>query len=114
MRDNAVIIAKWLFVALAIFGVAGVAPIAFQQWSGDTACPSLGFIPACYIAFLGYSLTAISAFLKDKVRLLVFLIGFTPIFALAARLQFRIARPDGLPKKRRGYTNVLLFVGACH
>ena len=84
MRDNAVIIAKWLFVALAIFGVAGVAPIAFQQWSGDTACPSLGFIPACYIAFLGYSLTAISTFLKDKVRLLVFLIGFTPIFALAA------------------------------
>jgi hypothetical protein len=83
MRATAAIIARWLFVALAILGVAGVAPIAFQQWTGDTACPSLGFVPACYIALLGYSLTAISAFLKDKIRLVVFLLGFVPIAALA-------------------------------
>ena len=84
MRASTAIIARWLFVALAIFGIAGVAPIALQQWSGATACPSLGFVPACYIALLGYSLTAISAFLKDRIRLLVFLLGFTPILALAA------------------------------
>jgi hypothetical protein len=77
-------ISKWLFVALAIFGVAGVAPIALRQWTGDASCPSLGFVPACYVALLGYSLVAVSAFLKDRVRLLVFLFGFVPIFALAA------------------------------
>ncbi len=83
MRATAAIIARWLFGALAILGVAGVAPIALQQWSGDTACPSLGFVPACYIALLGYGLTATSAFLKDKIRLVVFLLGFIPIAALA-------------------------------
>ncbi len=84
MQTTAAIIARWLFVALAIFGVVGVAPIALRQWTGDAMCPSLGFVPACYVALLGYSLVAVSAFLKDRLRLLVFLLGFIPVFAMAA------------------------------
>jgi hypothetical protein len=77
-------IARWLLFALAIFGVVGVAPIAMQQWSGTSSCPALGWVPACYVALAGYSLVAVSVFLKGRIRLAIFLAGFIPIFALAA------------------------------
>jgi hypothetical protein len=77
-------VARWLLFTLAIFGVVGVAPIALQQWTGASACPALGPVPACYVALVGYSLVAVSVFFEGRVRLAVFLAGFIPIFALAA------------------------------
>ena len=75
---------RWLFLALAIFGVIGVVPIAYEQWVGSNACPAIGLVPACYVAFLGYALVTASAFYKGMAKIVIFLVGFVPIFGLAA------------------------------
>lgn len=68
---------------LAMIGVAGVAPIAWQQLTGVKACPVLVAIPACNIVLLGYLLMAISAFLPFRARTIGFFIGCAPLFLLA-------------------------------
>ena len=75
---------RWLFLALAVFGVISVAPIAHAQCVGSNACPAIGLVPACYVAFLGYALVTASAFSKGGTRIAIFLVGFVPIFGLAA------------------------------
>ena len=46
-------------VALAGLGLVSSGRLAFFQWSTGEACPVLGSVPACYIAFLGYVLVSL-------------------------------------------------------
>ena len=68
---------------LGMIGVIGVAPIAWQQFTGAMACPALGLVPACHIVLIGYLLVVISVFLASKIRTVVFLVGWVPLFVLA-------------------------------
>ena len=75
--------ARAAIVVLATIGLGGIAPIAYQQLSGERACPALGPVPACYVVLLGYGLIATSALLAWRFRPLVFLAGWGPLFLLA-------------------------------
>lgn len=68
---------------LAMVGVAGAAPIAYQQLVGVKSCPALGLLPACYVVLVGYGLIALSPALSERRRPWVFLCGWAPLFLLA-------------------------------
>ena len=75
--------ARAAIFVLAAIGLSGIAPIAYQQLSGESVCPVLGPAPACYVVLLGYSFVAASALLTAKIRPLIFLTGWGPLFLLA-------------------------------
>ncbi len=77
-------IARWLLLALALFGVLGVAPISYEQFVGQFACPHVGPIPACHVVLAGYSLVLIAALVAGKNAPWFFWIGWLPVFSLAA------------------------------
>ena len=48
-----------MFVRLVVFGLVGFgfyssARLAWRQWTTGEACPVVGSVPACYVAFAGY------------------------------------------------------------
>lgn len=68
---------------LAVVGVAGVAPIALEQFLSRATCPALGPLPACYVALAGYCLMAASVFVSTALGSALFVSGFVPVFGLA-------------------------------
>lgn len=76
-------IARLGIFTLAAIGLSGVAPIAYQQLSGVSACPALGPAPACYVVLVGYGFIAVSAFFRSRVQAILFLAGWGPLFLLA-------------------------------
>jgi hypothetical protein len=75
--------ARFVVAGLALIGLLGVAPIAYQHATGIETCPMLGPVPACYVVLLGYSLVAVSVFLRIGVRTPLFIAGWIPVFGLA-------------------------------
>ncbi len=48
-----------MIIRLAVFGLVGFgfyssARLAWRQWTTGEACPVVGSVPACYVAFAGY------------------------------------------------------------
>ncbi len=48
-----------MLIRLAVFGLVGFgfyssARLAWRQWTTGEACPVVGSVPACYVAFAGY------------------------------------------------------------
>ena len=82
-KSVVVIAARLVLVSFCALGLYGVAPIAFQQAAGTALCPAIGFIPACYLVFVGYTLVGVSAFVGRKMRIPLFAVGWIPVFALA-------------------------------
>jgi hypothetical protein len=70
-------------IALVALGFWGVGGISFTHWAGETPCPTIGLIPACYIIFVGYGLVLLSMYPNLKKSLGVFLIGWVPVITLA-------------------------------
>ena len=68
---------------LGLIGLLGVTPIAYRHAIGIETCPMLGPVPACYVVLLGYSLAAVSVFLRIGVRTPLFIAGWIPVFGLA-------------------------------
>jgi len=78
-----------LYIRLAIIilgglGFIGVGGISHSHWSGEASCPTIGSLPACYIILLGYGLILASLLLKPKTSVVLFLIGWIPVIALAS------------------------------
>ncbi len=48
------IILRGLLFLLVAFGLYSSGRLAWDQWHTGEACPILGPVPACYIAFAGY------------------------------------------------------------
>ena len=53
-----------MLIRLAVFGLVGFgfyssARLAWRQWTTGEACPVVGSVPACYVAFAGYLAMAI-------------------------------------------------------
>ncbi len=52
-------IAQLILTALVAFGAVSSFRLAFLQWTTGEACPVVGSVPACYVAFTGYALMAL-------------------------------------------------------
>lgn len=49
---------------LVLFGTWSSGKLSWQQYLSGEACPILGFIPACYLAFAGYLMMLIAVMLR--------------------------------------------------
>ncbi len=45
---------RLILFALVAFGTYGSGRLAWLEWSTGEACPVVGSVPACYVAFAGY------------------------------------------------------------
>lgn len=55
----------WSFlIALILMGLISAGKLTYYQFLSGDACPLLGKVPACYIAFSGYLFIAISITMK--------------------------------------------------
>jgi len=70
-------------VLLASIGVLGVGRISIVHWTGETSCPMIGSLPACYIILIGYSLIVLSVYPRLQKASVLFLIGWVPVVMLA-------------------------------
>jgi len=70
-------------VLLASIGVLGVGRISITHWTGETSCPMIVSLPACYIILIGYSLIVLSMYPHLQKAFVLFLIGWVPIVMLA-------------------------------
>ena len=52
------------------FGFMGGLLISYDNLMTDKSCPSLGFIPACYVVAIGYALMLIATIIKKEGTLL--------------------------------------------
>lgn len=77
-------IARWLYAAVASVGLTGVAMISFSQFTGASACPSFGVVPACYVILACYAAVFVSAFIGDSQRPRLFWPGFIGVISVAA------------------------------
>jgi hypothetical protein len=83
VRNWTLFTARLVVAVLAIVGLIGVLPIAYQQIIAVNDCPALGPIPACYIVLAGYVLIGASILIGARWRSLIFSIGWVPVFGLA-------------------------------
>ena len=70
-------------VLLASIGVLGVGRISIIHWTGETSCPMIGSLPACYIILIGYSLIVVSMYPRLQKASTLFLVGWVPVVMLA-------------------------------
>jgi hypothetical protein len=75
--------ARVLVAGFCVIGLFGIVPITYQHATGIVSCPMLGFVPACYVVTLAYSLTGASMLVGAELRSALFLAGWIPIFGLA-------------------------------
>ena len=82
----AINLARVILFGLIALGLYGAASVSYSTITGTAPCPTVGFIPACYIVFIGYLLMLIASaatlFIKRQ-RYSIFFCGWTPVFLLA-------------------------------
>lgn len=54
------IVVRLLLAALVAFGTYSSGRLAWREWTTGEACPVVGSVPACYVAFAGYLFMAIA------------------------------------------------------
>ena len=54
-------------IAMVAFGTYSSGRLAWREWSTGEACPAIGSVPACYVAFIGYLFMAIALIGVSKV-----------------------------------------------
>lgn len=103
---------RLFILGLAMLGLSGVAPIAFQQFTSAGACPALGLIPACYMVLVGYALIGISVLVRAKWRSVVFAAGWIPLFGLALTgTILELSGQNVCPKSTHGIPACFLSLG---
>lgn len=55
-------IARIVLYLLVGFGTFSSGRLAWREWSTGEACPAVGSVPACYVAFGGYLLMTLALF----------------------------------------------------
>lgn len=74
-------ISKLALLTLAMFGVWSAAEISYAHFFQQEECPAIGPIPACYIVLAGYLAMLGGGWRSSRA---VFVIGWVPVFLLAA------------------------------
>ena len=82
------IMLSWI-IRVAIFGLAAfvvysLAPVVMAEWQSQDGCLKLGPVPACYLVSAAYAAIGISALLEPRRLTWLFLLGWLPVFLLAA------------------------------
>lgn len=72
-----------LMILLTGLAVWGVGNISYVHWLGESACPMLGPVPACYVILIAYSLILLSLLRMTRFSRTLFLLGWVPVFVLA-------------------------------
>lgn len=102
---------------LAIIGVlAGLyaaAVVSFDTITGQKPCPVIVSMPACYIVFSGY-LWMLVTVLLPKLKTFIFLIGWLPVFMLAAAASvLEITTTNICPQSEAGIALCFISLGLC-
>ena len=66
-----------------MIGTLSVLPVAIRQWTGEAACPGLGFLPICYVILLAYSAMLISVVLRGTYQAILLFSGWIPVAGFA-------------------------------
>ena len=74
-------IIRLIIIVLGLFGAYASFDISKTHLSGVEDCPTIGFIPACYVVLLGYFSMVLSVICPKKS---IFIIGWLPVFLLAS------------------------------
>ncbi len=77
-------VARAAIAVASLFVLFGLAPVIASEWQGLGGCPDLGPLPACYLVAAAYAAMAIAALAAPRRLTWVFLLGWLPVFALAA------------------------------
>jgi len=105
-------VSRAVLFTFAVIGVAGAAPIAWQQFTGVKACPAIVTVPACNVVLLGYVLMAISAFLMSRARTITFFTAWAPLFLLALiGSGLELVSQDTCPRTSGGVPMCFLSLG---
>ena len=76
-------LARYLLIAIAFLGMAGVSPYTYNQFLGQFECPKAGPLPICYLVFTSYLLVLISGIRDATYSVFLFWIGWTVVFGMA-------------------------------
>ena len=71
-------------VLTCVVVLSGIIPISFTHFQTGDACPTLGFIPACYLVSICYAAMALAALVWWRRLIWLFLAGATPVILLDA------------------------------
>ena len=69
---------------VAIWVIASLIPVVVRQWYMGDGCPALGAVPACYVVLAAYAAIGLAVVLEPRRTLWLFMIGWLPVFLLAA------------------------------
>ncbi|MDB4837635.1 hypothetical protein OAH87_04125 [Marinomonas sp.] len=76
---------KFVLWGLLGTGLYGGFSVSYQTITGLSPCPNVAGFPACYIVTIGYTLMLLATFMvKVEWDKRCFLLGWTPVFLLAA------------------------------
>ncbi|MEP3347972.1 MAG: hypothetical protein ABJN34_03085 [Litoreibacter sp.] len=99
------IVSRILRLGLVIISgivLTGIVPISVAQFRTGDACPSIGFIPACYLVTICYAAIGVAAAMWRKPNDWLFFAGAAPVIGLA--LAGTTAEIVGLPTCPRSAT----------
>ncbi len=65
---------------LALLGAFSIAPLSFSTLTGGPSCPSIYFVPACYIVLAGFIALLVFSFVKHQA---IFFLGWLPVASIA-------------------------------
>ena len=83
MKESIVFIVRAAILAVCCYTLYRLFPIVLSQLKGNSACPMLGFVPACYIVFAGYLSIALSVTMNPRKTAWLFYSGWVPVFLFA-------------------------------
>ena len=97
-------IVKVILLGLLAVGLYGAASVSYSTITGTTPCPTVGFVPACFVVFTGYLFMLIATVIMHQRRLhWLFLVGWVPVFLLAfVGSVFEISSGATCPKSNSG------------
>ena len=99
------ILVKVILCSFITLGLYGAASVSYTTITGTAPCPSVGFVPACFVVFIGYLLMLIAsiAILQQRQLNRLFFIGWTPVFLLAfIGSLFELSNGATCPKSNSG------------
>lgn len=93
-----------ILLGLIAVGLYGALSVSYSTLTGTSPCPNVVGVPACFVVLAGYALMLAASLLKPAHRFKsVFLLGWLPVFLLAATgTIFELSNGNTCPKSDSG------------
>ena len=82
MKESIVFLVRAAILAVCVYTLYQLFPVVLRQLQGQN-CPMIGFVPACYVVFVGYLAMAFSVTINPRKTAWLFYPGWIPVFMLA-------------------------------